>query len=158
MMNNTIKIIISVIGCELVGILSIPFTLVSIPTWYKTLNKPFFSPPNWIFGPVWILLYFLMGISASMIWIKGIQNKKVKVALMMFLFQLGANFLWSILFFGFHSPFLAFLDIIVLWLALIITTVKFSELSRTAGYLLIPYIIWVTFASLLNFSIIVLNN
>ncbi|MBP9718915.1 MAG: tryptophan-rich sensory protein [Candidatus Levybacteria bacterium] len=152
------KFLISIIGCELVGILSTPFTISAISTWYIFLNKPPFSPPNWVFGPVWTILYFLMGISAFLVWRKGLKNKKVKKALFYFLLQLFFNFLWSLLFFGLHSPLLGLLDIIVLLVSIVITLVAFYRVSKIAAYLLIPYLLWVSFATILNLSIVLLNK
>ena len=157
-MKDVSKLVISVIGCELVGILSTPFTISSIPTWYAGLTKPFFSPPNWIFAPVWTALYFLMGVAAFLVWREGVKKKKVKIALYCFLGQLFFNFLWSIIFFGLHQPFFAFIDIIALLIMIIITMVKFNKISKIALYLLIPYLVWVSFATLLNLSIVVLNK
>jgi len=156
--NKIIKFIISVAVCELVGLISTPFTISAIQTWYQYLNKPSFSPPNWVFGPVWTILYFLMGISAYLIWIKGLKNKKVKPALKIFIVQLIFNFLWSIFFFGMHNPILSLIDIILLWITILLTIIKFYELSKPAAYLLIPYILWVSFATLLNFAIVILNK
>src|SRR3989338_10314722 len=150
------RLIISIVGCELVGILSTIFTRVAIPTWYIALIKPSFSPPNWIFGPVWTLLYFLMGISFYLIWKQGWKNK-VKIAGVFFLSQLALNFLWSFLFFGLRSPLLGLIDILALWGLIVITMKKFYPLSKLAFYLLIPYILWVTFATILNASILILN-
>ena len=157
-MKHFSKLIISVVACELVGLVITPFTIASIPTWYQTLNKPFFSPPNWVFGPVWTALYFLMGVSAYLVWENGLNNKQVKTALVFFIMQLTFNFLWSVIFFGLHLPFVALIDIIALWLAILITIIKFNKLSKPAAYLLIPYILWVSFATLLNLSIVVLNR
>jgi len=156
-MKDIIKLIVSVVGCELVGIIATPFTLSSIPTWYQTLEKPSLSPPNWIFGPAWTLLYFLMGISFYLIWRQGWKKKKIKIAGMFFLAQLTVNFLWSILFFGLHSPILGLIDILILLVLIIITMQKFYPLSKPAFYLLIPYLLWVSFATILNFAIVVLN-
>lgn len=156
-MNKLLKFLITTIGCGLVGIAATPFTVSSIPTWYQTLQKPPFSPPNWIFGLVWIILYFLMGISAYLVWIKGLEKKAVEMALAFFIAQLIFNFLWSILFFGLHSPVLALIDILILWALILIIINKFYKISKTASYLLIPYLLWVSFATLLNFSIVLLN-
>ncbi|MBI4004968.1 tryptophan-rich sensory protein [Candidatus Roizmanbacteria bacterium] len=157
-MSKTSKLVTAVLGCELVGILSIPFTFVAIPTWYVTLNKPAFSPPNWIFGPVWTALYFMMGVAAYLVWQKGLKNKKVRRALVYFLLQLGFNFFWSIIFFGLRQPLLAFVDIVLLWGAIFITIMQFSKLSKPAAYLMIPYLLWVSFAMVLNLSIVSLNR
>jgi benzodiazapine receptor len=156
-MSKASKLLISVAGCLLVGFIGSLATTPAIPTWYETLNKPFFNPPNWIFGPVWTTLYILMGISVYLIWTKGIKNKKNKDALYFFLIQLGLNFIWSFLFFGFQNPQLAFVEIIFLWAAILITIVKFWKLSKLAAYLLLPYIVWVSFALILNLFIAILN-
>lgn len=156
-MSKYLKLLTSILVCEAVGLISTPFTVASVQTWYSILNKPSFSPPNWVFGPVWLILYFMMGVSAYLIWIKGLKNKKVKTALMFFLLQLFLNFLWSILFFGLHSPILGLIDILLLWLLIILTILRFYKISRPSSYLLIPYLLWVSFASILNFSIFILN-
>jgi tryptophan-rich sensory protein len=167
-MKNLPKLIISVVGCELVGYLGTPFTISAIPTWYATLNKPFFAPPNWIFGPVWTMLYFLMGVAFYLIWkqdrgksAKGRSasggKKKVRTAGMFFLAQLGLNFIWSPIFFGFRSPLIALIVIVTMWVLIVMTMKKFYPLSRLAFYLLIPYLLWVSFATLLNAAIVILN-
>lgn len=156
-MKDLHKIIISVIGCELVGFLGTPFTFSAIPTWYATLNKPFFAPPNWIFGPVWTLLYFLMGVSFFLIWRQGWKKKKLVIARNYFLAQLGLNFIWTPIFFGLRAPLFGLLVIVALWVLILLTMKKFYPLSRIACYLLIPYLLWVSFATLLNAAIVVLN-
>lgn len=155
-MKNIAKLIISVIGCELVGFLGTPFTLSAIPSWYANLNKPFFAPPNRIFGPVWTLLYFLMGMAFYLIWKQGWQ-KKVKTAGVYFLTQLALNFIWSPIFFGLKAPLLGLIVIVAMWILIVITMKKFYPLSRLAFYLLVPYLLWVSFATILNAAIIVLN-
>ncbi len=157
-MRNFLKLAGSIVLCELVGIISTSFTIASIPTWYRALNKPFFSPPNWVFGPVWTILYALMGVSLYLVWKRGAKNKKAKKAVLYFMIQLAFNFLWSLVFFGLHSPMLAFVTIVFLWITILVSIMKFYPLSKTAAYLLIPYIIWVSFASILNLSIVVLNR
>ena len=157
-MKDYSKLIISVVGCELIGLLSTPFTISSIPTWYAGLIKPFFSPPNWIFGPVWTALYFLMGVSVYLVWRKGIQNKEIKIAIYYFLTQLLFNFLWSVIFFGLRLPLVAFINIIVLLAAIVLTMMKFYKISKASLYLLIPYLLWVSFATILNGAIVLLNR
>lgn len=130
------------------------FTFKAIPTWYAGLNKPSFNPPNTIFGPVWTLLYILMGIALYLVIIK---NKKVKPAVVFFIIQLILNSLWSIIFFGLKNPTGALMGIMVLWLAIIITIFYFWKISRAAAYLLLPYLAWVSFASVLNYFIVILN-
>jgi benzodiazapine receptor len=150
-------IAISVTICLVIGFLSGFATQSSVNDWYLSLNKPSFNPPNWIFGPVWTLLYILMGISAGIVWAKGFYHIWVKTALYNFGFQLLFNALWSVVFFGFKNPFWALLVILVL-LALILLTIKwFNVVSRTAAYLLIPYFLWVCFATILNYKIWEMN-
>lgn len=143
--------------CLLVGFLSGFATQSSVDNWYVGLNKPAINPPNWIFGPVWTLLYTLMGIAAGLVWSKGIHHIWVKTALYHFSFQLIFNALWSVVFFGFNKPFWALLVILVL-LALILLNMKsFRVVSKTAAYLLVPYFLWVCFATFLNYKIWELN-
>lgn len=150
-------IAISVTICLVIGFLSGFATQSSVNDWYLSLNKPSFNPPNWIFGPVWTLLYILMGISAGIVWAKGFYHIWVKTALYNFGFQLLFNALWSVVFFGFKDPFWALLVILVL-LALILLTIKwFNVVSRVAAYLLIPYFLWVCFATILNYKIWEMN-
>ena len=152
-----IKFIVAIGVCQLAGFVGSLFTTPSIPTWYAALRKPSFNPPNWIFGPVWTTLFVLMGIAAFIVWNKGLDRKGVKAALLLFIIQLLLNMLWSYLFFTLHSPLYAFVEIIILWLAILLTMVKFFPISRAAGYLLLPYILWVSFAAVLNFTLFRLN-
>lgn len=150
-------LITSIVGCEFVGLLGTPFTITAIPSWYATLNKPFFSPPNWLFGPVWTLLYFLMGVSFYLIWKQDTNKKKVKSAIQIFFVQLILNLIWSPVFFGLKSPELGLLIITPMWAYIIITIKKFYPLSKVSAYLLIPYLLWVSFATILNAAIAILN-
>jgi tryptophan-rich sensory protein len=143
--------------CLLIGFLSGFATQSSVGDWYTTLNKPSFNPPNWIFGPVWTVLYIMMGVAAGIVWSKGFYHKWVKTALYHFGFQLLFNALWSVVFFGFQSPFWALLVILVLMMLILGTIRWFNVVSKTAAYLLIPYFLWVCFASLLNYRIWMLN-
>jgi len=156
-MRKLIKIIISILLCQGAGAIGSLFTSSAISTWYATLQKPSFNPPNWIFAPVWTILFLLMGVSLYLIWGKGLENKKVKIALLIFGVQLVLNIFWSFLFFGLQSPLYAFIEIIILWLAILLTIITFYKISKSAAYLLLPYIFWVSFASILNFSILILN-
>ncbi|MBI2074209.1 MAG: tryptophan-rich sensory protein [Candidatus Levybacteria bacterium] len=158
MPKKVLQLILAIGVCLGAGVIGSLFTFSAIPTWYSTLNKPFFSPPNWIFGPVWTTLYILMGISLYLVQSSKlkVQSKK-KQAVKLFFIQLGFNVLWSILFFGFKNPALAFVDIIALWVAIFLTMKSFYPISRSAFYLLLPYFIWVSFASILNLMIIFLN-
>ncbi len=139
------------------GFLGSIATYPNIPTWYAALNKPSFNPPNWIFGPVWTTLYILMGWAAYLISQKGWKNKEVKIALTIFIAQLALNILWSFIFFGQHLLLVAFIEIIILWLFILWTILKFYPLSKLAAWLLMPYILWVSFASFLNLSIWMIN-
>lgn len=155
-MRNLPKLIISIALCEAVGILSTSFTLAAIPEWYSALVKPPFSPPNWVFGPVWILLYLMMGVSFHYIWQLG-WKKKIKVAGYYFGAQLALSFLWSVAFFGLRSPLLGLVNIITLWIFIVLTMKHFYPLSKIAFYLLVPYLLWIIFATLLNGAIVLLN-
>lgn len=155
--NNWTKLLVTVIGSELAGIIGSVFTVSSIPTWYATLNRPPLSPPNWLFGPVWTTLYALMGIAAFLVWKKGLDRKDVKLALGIFLGQLVLNSLWSIIFFGLQNPGAALVEIIFLWLAIVATIMAFAKISKSAAWLLLPYLLWVSFAAYLNYSIWTLN-
>lgn len=140
------------------GFLSSIPTRSSILNWYPTIQKPFFNPPNWIFGPVWTLLYILMGIAVGLIWSKHTKNNtETKNALWFFVLQLGLNALWSLIFFGLKNPFLAFVEIILLWLVIYETIKTFSKIDSVAGKLLYPYLAWVSFATILNGAIMYLN-
>jgi tryptophan-rich sensory protein len=119
--------------------------------------KPVLNPPNWIFAPVWTTLYALMGVAAFLIWRHGLRQRRTKFALAIFSAQLVLNVLWSIIFFGFQNPFLAFIEVIILWLAIVWTIFAFYKISRLAACLLMPYILWVSFAGYLTYSIWVLN-
>ena len=155
--NNTLKLIIAIVVSELAGIIGSVFTTPSIAGWYAGIVKPALNPPSWVFGPVWTTLFALMGISAFLIWKKGLDRRDVKIALGIFLGQLVLNTLWSIIFFGLHSPGGALIEIIFLWLAILATIIAFAKISRSAMWLLLPYILWVSFAGYLNYSIWMLN-
>jgi len=147
------KLIISILICHSAGFIGAVFTSSAIPTWYDSLKKPPFSPPNWIFGPVWIILYTLMGISAYLVWRQGINDSQVKTALIIFGVQLFLNALWSPIFFGFRALFAGLIVIIIMWIAILLTILAFLKISTVAAVLLIPYILWVSFATILNFSL-----
>jgi len=152
-----LRLVISIIICEVAGIIGSVFTTTAISSWYQTLNKPFFTPPNWLFAPVWLTLYALMGIAAYLVYEKGISQKEVQTALIIFTVQLGLNIFWSVIFFGLKNPLGGFIEIVVLWLAILLTIIYFYGVSKPAGLILIPYILWVTLASALNLFVIVLN-
>lgn len=152
-MRKYLNIFYCVTICLAIGFLSGKVTQSSIETWYPHLKKPFFNPPNWVFAPVWTTLYILMGIAAGLIWNQFKENEKlVKKGLLYFFIQLGLNALWSILFFGLHNIALAGLEIVLLLLMIYETYVLFKSLNKIAGFLFIPYLVWVSFASILNWS------
>lgn len=142
---------------ELAGAIGALFTTPAIGSWYSTLTKPVLNPPNWLFAPVWTTLFLLMGIAAFLIWRKAAEPNLKRGALKLFGIQLILNVLWTALFFGAHSPFYALLEIVILWFAILFTILAFRKISKSAAYLLLPYIIWVSFAAYLNYSIWVLN-
>jgi tryptophan-rich sensory protein len=149
------KLVLSIAICQLAGVVGSIFTISAIPTWYAALNKPSFSPPSWVFGPVWLTLYLLMGISLYLVWSIKKQNKEK--ARYIFGAQLFLNALWSLVFFGLKSPILGLVNIVALWFMILATIVMFYRISKTAAYLLIPYICWVTIATALNYGVWVLN-
>jgi tryptophan-rich sensory protein len=153
---NWWKLIASIFLCQMAGAIGSLATFQNIAGWYLALNKPFFTPPNWAFGPVWLTLYLLMGIAFFMVWNKGL-NKKTRPALQIFGIQLALNTLWSIVFFGFQSIFAGLVVIVLLWLAILWTMARFWKISRPAGWLLVPYIVWVTIATALNAAVWLLN-
>jgi tryptophan-rich sensory protein len=145
------KLIISILICLAVGGISGFFTANSVSTWYKDLNKPSFNPPNYLFGPVWTILYILMGVALYFIW-----TSNNKTAIIFFIIQLALNFAWSLLFFQLKNPLIALIEILLLLTAMILTV--FYARNPTVTYLFIPYILWVSFATILNASIFFLNR
>ncbi|NDP21299.1 MAG: tryptophan-rich sensory protein [Paludibacter sp.] len=156
MKSLIVKIIICASLCVALGTASGFSTIDSITNWYQFLNKPTFNPPNWIFGPVWTLLYLLMGIAVALIWHTPHPDKKR--ALQLFVAQFVLNLAWSYIFFNLHELGLAFVEIITLLIVIIFTIVAFYKINRKAAFLMIPYLCWVSFASVLNFSIWFLNR
>jgi tryptophan-rich sensory protein len=185
--QNLLKLVVAITVSELAGVIGSLFTVPAISSWYAGLTKPSFTPPAWIFGPVWTILFALMGISLFLIWSSytppsleataerskvtdGQEKRRTKVALFIFAGQLVLNTLWSIIFFGLHSPGGALIEIAFLWLAILATIIAFYKISppssstwttdghgKLAAWLLVPYILWVSFAAYLNYSIYVLN-
>jgi len=155
--QDIIKLVVSIIACQLAGLIGSVFTTPAIPTWYAALQKPAFTPPNWLFAPAWLTLYLLMAIAAFIIWRKGLAQKEVKLALLIFAIQLILNALWSVAFFGLKSPLAGVIVIALLWVAILFTILRFFRLSVPAGALLLPYILWVSFAAALNIAIWQLN-
>jgi len=157
-MRKLLKLGTSIVVCLLVGGFGTIFSISSIPTWYTSLHKPFFNPPNWIFGPVWTILYVLIGISFYLIWKKGIKSIKVRSAINLFVIQLGLNAIWTPVFFGMHNPPWAFVIILLMIYFSVLTIISFKKINKLAAYLLYPYLIWIIFAAALNFSIWLLNK
>ncbi len=158
-MNKITRILTVVVTCLVIGYFSGMVTRSAITTWYPTLIKPSFNPPNWIFAPVWSMLYIMMGVAAGLVWNRiDFEKETVKKALTFFAIQLALNALWSYLFFGLKNPMLAGIEVILLWLMIFETYSKFVKINKIAGYLFIPYLLWVSFASVLNISIWWLNR
>ncbi len=180
MAKKIVKLVISIFICEGAGIIGSIFTAPAIKSWYVFLDKPSFSPPNWVFAPVWTILFLLMGVSLYLVWqknwnVEASENKSAKKAwnpistklwlgswkeenaVSVFIVQLVLNILWSIIFFGLKLPAVAFVEILMLWFATLYTIVNFYRISKLAAYLLLPYILWVTLAAILNFSVWWLN-
>lgn len=155
--NKKLLLIISILISVGLGSLGTFFTKTGPGSWYEALIKPSFNPPNWIFGPVWTILFILMGISLYLVWRHGIKDKLVKKGVTMFFIQFGFNIVWSYFFFTLQNPRLAFLEIIALWLAISALMINFYRVDKRAVWLLWPYLAWVTFAAFLNYAIWQLN-
>lgn len=149
--------LLAVLLCEAVGLMAGWATQTSVLTWYPTLAKPIFTPPDWVFGPVWVSLYALMGIAAFLVWERSTEDRAGQVALVLFVIQLVLNGAWSFAFFGAQSPGLGLVVILVLWGVLAWTVERFFRVRRVAGWLLVPYLLWLTYAVALNFGIWILN-
>lgn len=157
-MTKIVKLICSVAVCILIGFVGSFVTRDSVSTWYAELSRPSFTPPDWTFGVVWPILYVMMGISAFLIWNEGFDKTEVKVALGIFGLQLILNGLWTPIFFGLQLIGLALIEILMMWAAILLTNIYFWKVSKPAALLLLPYILWVSFAIVLNASLFVLNR
>ena len=155
---DIVKLIVSIVACEGAGGIGAIFTTPAIPTWYEGLKKPAFTPPNSVFGPVWITLYLLMGIAVFLVWREGLSQEGVRIAFAVFWGQLVLNILWSVVFFGLKSLFGGMVMILLLWIAILVNIIAFFGVSPLAGSLLIPYIIWVSIAANLNVQVWKLNR
>ncbi len=155
-MKNTRSLAVSLVLCLAAGGLGSFATAAKIPTWYATVVKPTWNPPNWVFAPVWTTLYILMAVAAWMVWTRR-EQLGARLALALFGVQLALNTLWSFLFFGMENPGAAMAEIVLLWLAIAATILTFRRISMPAAWLLAPYLAWVSFASCLNFAIWQLN-
>jgi tryptophan-rich sensory protein len=156
-LRQPIGLIVSVALCLGAGFVGSRFNIGSVATWYPTLSKPAWTPPAWVFAPAWTALYCLMGIAAWLVWSRA-GWAAARVPLILFAIQLGLNIAWSGIFFGLRMPAWAFAEIVLLWVAIAATTSKFWPVSRAAGWLMIPYVAWVTYAAALNFAIWQLNS
>jgi tryptophan-rich sensory protein len=151
------KLIVSILICLGAGVAGSVFTTPRIPAWYAGLAKPALTPPSWVFGPVWTTLFLLMGIALFLVWREGLESPEVRQGVLLFALQLFFNVAWSGLFFGLQSPAAGLAGIVILWALIVATLLRFWKISRTAGALLIPYLLWVTIAANLNYGIMVLN-
>ena len=156
--GEVVKLVVSLAAPLAAGMVSALAGSAAASGWYDSLRKPVFTPPAWLFGPAWTALYLLMGVAAFLVWRTGFDSPGVKLALAVFLIQLILNALWSVFFFGLRSPLAGLVDIAALWLAIVATIVLFFRVSTVAGFMLLPYIGWVTFAAILNAAILVLNR
>lgn len=179
-MGEILKFIVSIVVCQLAGVVGAAVTVPAIGEWYAGLNKSEFTPPAWVFGPVWTVLYLLMGIALYLVWEKNWEVRLPAVAkngkvwnrvsqklfdgnwrriniILIFAIQLALNILWSVIFFGMKLPGAAFFELLMLWSAILYAAVNFWRVSKPAGYLLLPYLFWVAFAGYLNFSIWMMN-
>lgn len=155
--KDLFRLVVSLGIPQIAGGVGALFTTAAIPTWYATLVRPALAPPNWVFAPVWTTLYVLMGVALFLVWKRGVERKEVRTAISLFALQLTLNVLWSLVFFGLMNIGGALVEIAVLWLAILATILAFSKISRLAAWLLVPYILWVSFAAYLNYSFWVLN-
>jgi translocator protein len=156
-MKNAPKIILFIIICELVGIIGAYFSGPVLGGWYVSLAKSPLNPPTEYFGPIWTILYAFMGYAAFLIWNTASKKKEVRSALVLFADLLILNLLWSVIFFGIGKPFAAFVEILALWIVSLLTVLAFFKVSHKAAYFLIPFLVWVSFAAYLNYSIVILN-
>lgn len=156
-LRDIFQAIVAIVICEAAGIIGSLFTASSVSTWYVSLVKPALNPPSWVFGPVWTLLYALMGVSAFIIWKNARGERRGNQALLIFGFQLILNTAWSMIFFGLRDPGFALAGIAMLWASIVWSMLSFYKISKTAAWLLLPYLLWVSFASYLNYSIWLLN-
>lgn len=151
--KKSTNLLISILIAELAGVVGSVYTASSIPAWYGGLQKPWWTPPDWIFGPVWITLYALMGVSAYLVWEVRHRKKEAEGALLLYGVHLFFNSLWSLIFFGLQNIGLALMEIFLLWILIIFVMISFFKVMRIAGWVFVPYLIWVSFAMLLNYSL-----
>lgn len=152
-MKEWVKLVAAILICQAAGFIGSIFTYSSVSTWYQDINKPGFNPPDWVFAPVWFSLFTLMGISLYEVW----GEEKAKIPIVLFSSQLILNVVWSFLFFGLHLPFYALAEVIMLWIAILATIISFFRISKSAALLMIPYLLWVSLAAVLNYYVFILN-
>jgi translocator protein len=157
-MSNIFKLVISIAIPVAVGSISGFFTISGVESWYQTIVKPSWNPPNWIFGPVWTTLYIMMGVALYLVWKSDSSGMLKKTAIALFSVQLVLNFFWSFIFFNQHQVSWALVEIIAMWIFILLTIFAFANVSKTAAWLLVPYIAWVSFATILNYTIWQLNK
>ncbi len=156
-MSNILKLIVSLAAPQLTGFVSAFLTDTGNSPWYRSISKPSWNPPNWVFAPVWTLLYLLMGIAFYLVWKSEASGDVKRWAMGLWIVQLAFNFFWTIIFFGTHQIGWALIEIIGLWFLIFLTILAFSRITKIAAWLMVPYISWVTFATLLNYAIWRLN-
>jgi tryptophan-rich sensory protein len=157
-MSNIFKAVIAISLPLLVGATSGFFTVTGVESWYQTIQKPSWNPPNWIFGPVWSTLYVMMGVALFLVWKEDTSEELKKIAFTLFAIQLGLNFFWSFIFFNQQQPGWALVEIVAMWVFILLTIFAFAQVNKTAAWLLVPYISWVSFATILNYTIWQLNR
>lgn len=155
--NDILKLASTILLCETAGIIGSFSTAASVKSWYPTLMKPDFNPPSWLFGPVWVTLYAMMGVALFLVWKKGIKKDPGRFAFWFFIVHLFVNASWSLIFFGLQSPLFALVVIAVLWQMIAVLLYHFYRINKIAGLLLVPYFLWVSFATVLNSFIWTLN-
>jgi benzodiazapine receptor len=151
------KLLISIIVCQGVGVIGSVFAARAISSWFSELNHPSFTPPDWLYAPVGIIVYLLMAIAAFLIWWRGLHIKPVRVAMILFIIQLVLSLIWAFVLFGLQSILYGLIAVVVLWIMLLFTIIQFYKVSTAAGNLMIPCIIWITFAIVLNGTLYLLN-
>ncbi len=156
--NDIVKLAVSVIICIFPGFIGAMINVKAIPAWYAFIERPSFAPPNWVFAPVWTALYVTMGVTLFLLWRKGIGYPGVRGAIVPFVVQLVLNGIWTPVFFGLRSPLAGLFVIVPMWVAILITIIKSYPVTRKGAVLLIPYLAWVGFASVLNASFYALNR
>jgi benzodiazapine receptor len=153
-----LPLIVSILITEGIAATASMFTISQIPVWYSTLNKPSFNPPNWLFGPVWTILYIMIAVAAYLVWQRRNHSELYKTSRFVYIIQLVLNFAWSAVFFGLHQVLGALVVIALLWVSIVACIYYFGKFSKVAAWLLVPYLLWVSFASVLNLYIYLLNR